>query len=82
MSDAKSGRPRGFAAMDPDRHRLIASRGGRAAHEKGVAHQFTPEEARKAGKKGGQALSQNREHMAEIGRRGGEARRRSLASQE
>lgn len=40
---------RGFASMDPDRQREIASEGGRAAHEKGTAHEFTPEEARKAG---------------------------------
>lgn len=46
---------RGFAAMDPDQQRVIASKGGRAAHMKGTAHRFTPEEARDAGRKGGQA---------------------------
>lgn len=51
---------RGFASMDPDRQRQIASEGGRAAHEKGTAHEFTSEEAREAGRKGGQARSQNR----------------------
>ncbi|HVH35854.1 MAG TPA: KGG domain-containing protein, partial [Tahibacter sp.] len=47
---------------------------GRAAHARGTAHEFTSEEAREAGRKGGEAVSQNRQHMAEIGRRGGEAR--------
>ena len=46
---------RGFASMDPERQREIASEGGRAAHEKGTAHEFTSEEARQAGSKGGQA---------------------------
>ena len=63
---------RGFAAMDEGKQRQIASKGGKAAHEKGTAHEFTPEEARSAGKKGGEAVSRNRAHMAEIGRRGGE----------
>lgn len=40
---------RGFASMDPAQQREIASEGGRAAHEKGTAHEFTPEEARRAG---------------------------------
>ena len=40
---------RGFASMDPERQREIASEGGKAAHEKGTAHEFTSEEARKAG---------------------------------
>ena len=68
-------RRRGFAGMDPERQRQIASMGGRAAHESGNAHEFTPEEAREAGRKGGEAVSRNREHMAAIGRRGGEASR-------
>jgi general stress protein YciG len=62
---------RGFAAMNEERQREIASKGGRVAHERGTAHEFTPEEAREAGRRGGVAVSQNREHMAEIGRRGG-----------
>ena len=70
---------RGFALMDPDRQREIARRGGKAAHEKGTAHQFTSEEARDAGRKGGQMVSQHREHMVEIGRSGGRARRRPKA---
>src|SRR5437870_7456574 len=63
---------RGFASMDSDKQRRIASKGGKAAHEKGTAHEFTPEEAREAGRKGGEAVSEDREHMAEIGRKGGE----------
>jgi general stress protein YciG len=55
-----SGSSRGFASMDPQRQREIASEGGKAAHEKGTAHEFTSEEARAAGRKGGQARSENR----------------------
>ncbi len=60
--------------MDPEKQRLIASKGGRVAHQRGHAHEFTPEEAREAGRKGGQSVSRDRKHMAEIGRLGGEAR--------
>src|SRR5271155_336020 len=67
---------RGFASMDPAKQRQIASKGGRAAHEKGTAHQFSATEAREAGKKGGGTVSQDRHHMAEIGRIGGQARGR------
>jgi general stress protein YciG len=45
---------RGFASMSPDKQREIASKGGRAAHEKGTAHKWTTDEARSAGRKGGQ----------------------------
>ena len=45
---------RGFASMTPEKQREIASKGGRAAHEKGTAHEWTPDEARAAGRKGGQ----------------------------
>lgn len=45
---------RGFAAMDPEYQRQIAREGGRIAHERGVAHKWTSEEAREAGRKGGQ----------------------------
>jgi general stress protein YciG len=51
---------RGFAAMDPEEQRDIASRGGKAAHEKGTAHQFNSDEAREAGAKGGKARQGNR----------------------
>jgi general stress protein YciG len=72
VDQAPHSEQRGFAAMDGSKQRQIASKGGRAAHEKGTAHEFTPEEARLAGKKGGEAVSKNRQHMAEIGRKGGE----------
>lgn len=45
---------RGFAAMSPERQRQIASEGGRAAHRQGVAHEWSADEARAAGRKGGQ----------------------------
>lgn len=67
-------RPRGFASMDVGKQREIASRGGRAAHAQGTAHKFSPEEARLAGRKGGERVSGDRAYMASIGRRGGEAR--------
>ena len=74
---------RGFASMDQSKQKEIASKGGRAAHAKGTAHEFDSSEARAAGRKGGMAVSRNREHMAAIGRRGGEARgqRARLAAQ-
>lgn len=49
---------RGFAAMDPAMQRNIASKGGKAAHRKGTAHEFTSEEAKAAGQKGGRARAQ------------------------
>jgi general stress protein YciG len=64
---------RGFASMNPERQKQIASQGGRAAHQKGTAHEFNSDEAREAGRKGGESVSQNREHMSRIGRKGGEA---------
>ena len=60
--------------MTPDKRREIARLGGKAAHQKGRAHQFTSNEAREAGRKGGLSVSRNRAHMAEIGRAGGKAR--------
>ncbi len=62
---------RGFAAMSREKQREIARRGGRAAHQKGTAHEFSQQEAREAGRKGGVAVSRNREHMSRIGRAGG-----------
>lgn len=44
---------RGFASMSRERQREIASQGGKAAHAKGTAHQWTSDEARAAGRKGG-----------------------------
>lgn len=46
---------RGFASMDAAKQREIASKGGKAAHQKGTAHEWTSEEAREAGRKGGMA---------------------------
>ena len=51
---------RGFASMDPVKQRNIASKGGWAAHAKGTAHEFTPEEAKRAGRKGGRARHNKR----------------------
>jgi general stress protein YciG len=68
------GEGRGFAGMDEERRREVARMGGRAAHQKGTAHEFSSEEAREAGRKGGRTVSQNRDHMSAIGREGGESR--------
>jgi general stress protein YciG len=68
---------RGFASMDAARQREIASKGGRAAHAKGTAHEWSSDEARVAGRKGGETVSRDRAHMAAIGREGGEARGQS-----
>src|SRR5438034_5942186 len=77
---------RGFASMDPDKQREIASKGGKAAHAKGTAHEFTPEEAREAGRKGGQAAHERgtahqftTEEAREAGRKGGRNSRRGAA---
>src|SRR5580765_791141 len=66
-------RRRGFASMDANKQREIARKGGRAPHEKGTAHEFTADEARAAGRKGGERVSSNREHMSRIGRIGGKS---------
>jgi uncharacterized protein len=51
---------RGFASMDPNKQKLIASKGGKTAHKKGTAHKWTSEEAREAGRKGGRARHRSR----------------------
>jgi len=56
---------RGFASMSPEKQREIASKGGRAAHSKGTAHEWTSEEARAAGRKGGQASRGGRGRLPE-----------------
>ena len=61
---------RGFAMMDPDTLRAVCSQGGQTAHALGRAHRFTTEKASQAGKKGA-----DRSHMAEIGSRGGKAKK-------
>jgi general stress protein YciG len=71
---------RGFASMDEDKQREIASMGGKAAHEKGTAHEFSSEEAREAGSKGGKAAHEkgtahefSSEEARKAGRKGGQA---------
>ncbi len=71
---------RGFAAMDPNKQKEIASLGGRAAHEKGTAHEWSSGEARTAGSKGGKvahakgtAHEWSSEEARMAGRKGGEA---------
>src|SRR5512139_4287761 len=54
---------RGFASMDRAKQREIASKGGKAAHQKGTAHEWTSEEAREAGRKGGMASHRRRKQM-------------------
>jgi general stress protein YciG len=61
---------RGFAAMTAERQREIARRGGKAAHERGTAHEFSCDEAREAGRKGGLAVAKDRAYMSKIGREG------------
>jgi general stress protein YciG len=70
--------------MTAEKQREIARKGGRAAHERGTAHEFTTDEARAAGRKGGERVSANRNHMAEIGRLGGRsaAGRRAKAAEQ
>ena len=80
---------RGFASMDQEKQRQIASKGGRIAHQRGKAHQFTSEEARAAGRKGGLAAHQRGkahvftpEEARQAGRKGGQASRSGAAQQE
>ena len=56
---------RGFASMSREKQREIASKGGRAAHQKGTAHEWTSEEARSAGRKGGQISRGGRGRLVE-----------------
>jgi len=54
---------RGFASMDRAKQREIASKGGKAAHQKGTAHEWTSEEAREAGRKGGMASHRRKQQQ-------------------
>jgi general stress protein YciG len=79
---------RGFASMDQEKQRQIASKGGKIAHEKGKAHQFTSSEAREAGRKGGLAAHQRgkaheftSEEARQAGRKGGLASHDNTATQ-
>jgi uncharacterized protein len=58
---------RGFASMDRAKQREIASKGGKAAHQKGTAHEWTSEEAREAGRKGGMASHRRRQQQQDTG---------------
>jgi len=71
MANPKTGSGRGFASMDPQRQRQIASQGGRAAHASGNAHQFTSAEARAAGARSHVNRQQARRN-AEGGQSGGQ----------
>lgn len=81
MTETKTKSTRGFAGMSKDARRAIASKGGKAAHAQGRAHQFDRDEATHAGRLGGLKVSRDREYMAAIGRKGGQARGRSIAAQ-
>jgi general stress protein YciG len=61
---------RGFASMDRTKQRDIASKGGKAAHQKGTAHEWTSEEAREAGRKGGMASHRRRQQQGDDASRG------------
>lgn len=75
-------KPRGFAAMTPEMHKEIASRGGKEAHRLGVAYKYTKEAASAAGKQGGKKVASIPGHMAAIGRLGAKARAEALPSDE
>ena len=62
---------RGFASMDRSKQKEIASKGGKAAHQKGTAHEWTSEEAREAGRKGGMASHRRRKGLTETPEQGG-----------
>ena len=57
---------RGFASMDRSKQREIASKGGKAAHQKGTAHEWTSEEAREAGRKGGMASHRRKQQGGDM----------------
>jgi hypothetical protein len=65
-SGSRQKQRRGFAAMSPEKRREIASKGGRTAHEIGMAHQWDSDEARAAGKKGGHLSRGGRGKVAEL----------------
>jgi hypothetical protein len=71
--EAEGTRRRGFAGLPLEQRQAIAAMGGKAAHVQGKGHEFTTEEAAAAGHIGGVKVSQDRDHMATIGRKGGNA---------
>jgi uncharacterized protein len=64
---------RGFASMDRNKQREIASKGGKAAHQKGTAHEWTSEEAREAGRKGGMASHRRKQEQQQPAEGGDES---------
>lgn len=74
-------KPRGFAAMSPERRREVAAAGGRAAQKSPNIHRWSADEARDHAAEGGEAVSQDARHMAEIGREGGKASARRRKDQ-
>ncbi len=71
---------RGFASMDRTKQKEIASKGGKAAHQKGTAHEWTSDEAREAGRKGGLASHRKRRERLAAGEGGSESRSESMES--
>jgi len=65
--------------MSREKQREIASKGGRAAHEKGTAHEWTPDEARAAGRKGGQSSRGGRGRLVPVGATEGEQKTMPVA---
>lgn len=70
MTDKKK---RGWAALTPEQRTELARKAGKASQASGNAHRFDSDEAREAGKVGGASVSQNREFMSQIGKKGGVA---------
>jgi general stress protein YciG len=70
MDNANEKKNRGFRAMSPEQRSAIARLGGRAAHAKGTAHEWSVEEARAAGKKGGSVSRGGKGRLVEEGSRG------------
>jgi len=76
MTKRNDGSSRGFGSMDEEKQREIAAQGGRAAHEKGTAHEFDSEQARQAGRRAhekGTAHEFSSEEAREAGRKGGQS---------
>jgi general stress protein YciG len=73
---------KGFALWPKDKLKATARLGGLTAHQLGVGHEFTKEEAIEAGRKGGTQVAQDRAHMSEIGKRGGFSRARNYSKKE
>lgn len=73
---------RGFAAMHEEKQREIASKGGRASHEQGTGNELTPEEAREAGRKGGEPRAQSNPSNKQGGIQGGPSQRGGSAEQQ